>query len=90
MCAAAQSGNTKTAEFCKEKGANLNHRAYGNKTPLGSAEFFKHKEMADDLRRWGATDDAYGRPSSSLDKCSCSNQKKQSKGKKDKEECILM
>ncbi|XGA08913.1 MAG: hypothetical protein U0X86_001259 [Wolbachia endosymbiont of Xenopsylla cheopis] len=100
LCAAAGRGDLKTAEFCVRKGADTNH-LYNNKesgsiTTLGYAKncASSNSETVDFLKKHGATNDTYrsrwDEISSSLDKCSYSNQEKQNKGKKNEEECILM
>ncbi|WP_339047640.1 hypothetical protein [Candidatus Mesenet endosymbiont of Phosphuga atrata] len=90
LCAAVAKGDSLVVDYCRQKGADPSYDTYGNKTLLESVEFFKPKEKYGGFREWEATDNAYGKPNSSLDKCSYSNQKKQSKGKNDEEECILM
>ncbi|GHM58574.1 MAG: hypothetical protein sL5_06870 [Candidatus Mesenet longicola] len=100
LCAAAGRGDVKTAEFCMEKGADPNHlysdKGSGSITPLGYAKNCEssNSETVNFLKSHGATNDTYrsrwDEVSSSLDKCSHSNQEKQDKGKKDKGECKSM
>ncbi|QMV45697.1 hypothetical protein HC358_00830 [Wolbachia pipientis] len=57
LCIAARHGKIGVAEFCKDKGADLDYEDYDGRTPLCLASQFNHLQMAEYLRKWGARED---------------------------------
>ncbi|NEV48964.1 ankyrin repeat domain-containing protein, partial [Wolbachia pipientis] len=57
LCLAAQYGEIEAAEFCRDRGADLDYEDQYRKTPLWLALQFNHPQMAESLKRWGARKD---------------------------------
>ncbi|QOD38214.1 ankyrin repeat domain-containing protein [Candidatus Wolbachia massiliensis] len=54
LCVAVQYGEIEVAEFCKDKGVDLDHKDFHIRTPLQIALQFDQTQMVKSLREWGA------------------------------------
>ncbi|NEV48976.1 ankyrin repeat domain-containing protein, partial [Wolbachia pipientis] len=85
LCIAARHGKIGVAEFCKDKGADLDYEDYDGRTPLLIAIEHGQEKMAQALGEWGAckgTHEISGEPSTAIESPSCSSQGTQERDKK--------
>jgi hypothetical protein len=61
LCCAACHGDIKTAEFCKNKGGDLDYEDPLGRPPLWLAKNFKKNQMAKALKEWGAHKETFER-----------------------------